>query len=42
MIPESDEDLDLMHNTFMSCFTTQKNASFPSPHYNGNNNNNNS
>ena len=24
-----------MHDTFMSCFTTQKEASFPSPHYDG-------
>ena len=24
-----------MHDTFMSCFTTQKAASFPSPHYDG-------
>tara|TARA_B110000090_G_C13243318_1_gene393422 strand:- start:342 stop:770 length:429 start_codon:yes stop_codon:yes gene_type:complete len=35
MIPCSEEDLDLMHDTFMSCFTTQKEASFPSPHYDG-------
>ena len=35
MIPCSEEDLVLMHNTFMSCFTTQKEASFPSPHYDG-------
>jgi len=35
MIPVSEEDLVLMHNTFMSCFTTQKEASFPSPHYDG-------
>ncbi len=35
MIPCTDEDLDLMHDTFMSCFTTQKAASFPSPHYDG-------
>ena len=34
-IPGSAEDLDLMHDTFMSCFTTQKQASFPSPHYDG-------
>lgn len=35
MIPCSLSDLDLMHDTFMSCFTTQKKASFPSPHYDG-------
>lgn len=35
MVPGSAADLDLMHNTFMSCFTTQKAASFPSPHYDG-------
>jgi glucosamine-6-phosphate deaminase len=35
MIPCASSDLDLMHGTFMSCFTTQKNASFPSPHYDG-------
>jgi hypothetical protein len=35
MIPCSEEDLVLMHNTFMACFTTQKEASFPSPHYDG-------
>jgi glucosamine-6-phosphate deaminase len=35
MIPCSASDLDLMHDTFMSCFTTQKKASFPSPHYDG-------
>jgi 6-phosphogluconolactonase/glucosamine-6-phosphate isomerase/deaminase len=35
MIPCSEEDLQLMHDTFMSCFTTQKEASFPSPHYDG-------
>lgn len=29
------EDLDLMHATFMSCFTTQKAAAFPSPSYDG-------
>jgi len=34
-IPGSQSDLDLMHDTFMSCFTTQKAASFPSPHYDG-------
>jgi hypothetical protein len=31
MIPCSASDLDLMHDTFMSCFTTQKNVSFPLP-----------
>ena len=35
MIPGSESDLNLMHDTFMSCFTTQKNASFPSPSYEG-------
>lgn len=35
MIPCSENDLNLMHDTFMSCFTTQKQASFPSPHYDG-------
>jgi 6-phosphogluconolactonase/glucosamine-6-phosphate isomerase/deaminase len=35
MIPGTAEDLDLMHDTFMSCFTTQKLASFPSPFYDG-------
>ena len=35
MIPCTQNDLDLMHETFMSCFTTQKAASFPSPHYDG-------
>lgn len=35
MVPCSDSDLNLMHDTFMSCFTTQKSASFPSPHYDG-------
>ena len=34
-VPGSGDDLDLMHETFMSCFTTQKDASFPSPHYDG-------
>ncbi len=35
MIPASIEDLNLMHETFMNCFTTQKKASFPSPFYDG-------
>lgn len=35
MIPCSESDLQLMHDTFMCCFTTQKEASFPSPHYDG-------
>lgn len=35
MIPVSASDLDLMHRTFMACFTTQKTAQFPSPHYDG-------
>ena len=35
MIPCSESDLDLMHDTFMACFTTQKQASFPSPQYEG-------
>lgn len=34
-IPVVRADLDLMHDTFMNCFTTQKNASFPSPFYDG-------
>ena len=32
-IPVEEKNLDLMHDTFMACFTTQKAASFPSPHY---------
>lgn len=35
MIPATAEDLQLMHSTFMACFTTQKEASYPSPHYDG-------
>lgn len=35
LVPVSSDDLDLMHDTFMSCFTTQKTASFPSPYYDG-------
>jgi len=35
MIPVSSADLDLMHDTFMACFTTQKEASFPSPYHDG-------
>jgi glucosamine-6-phosphate deaminase len=35
MVPCSSADLDLMHDTFMHCFTTQKTASYPSPHYDG-------
>lgn len=35
MIPCTAKDLDLMHETFMACFTTQKSASFPSPSYDG-------
>ena len=35
MIPCYSKDLQLMHDTFMTCFTTQKEASFPSPHYDG-------
>jgi len=34
-MPGSEADLQLMHDTFMSCFTTQKDASFPSPFYDG-------
>lgn len=34
-IPCSEDDLNLMHDTFMACFTTQKAASFPSPYYDG-------
>jgi hypothetical protein len=35
LMPCSGSDLDLMHDTFMQCFTTQKLASFPSPSYDG-------
>merc|ERR1719453_1702538 len=35
MFPVYDSDLNLMHDTFMSCFTTQKKASFPSPYFDG-------
>jgi glucosamine-6-phosphate deaminase len=35
MIPVTKSDLELMHQTFMHCFTTQKEASFPSPYYDG-------
>ena len=35
LIPCTDKDLDLMHDTFMECFTTQKAASFPSPQFDG-------
>ncbi|CAE7449066.1 unnamed protein product, partial [Symbiodinium microadriaticum] len=35
LVPVSSDDLALMHDTFMSCFTTQKSASFPSPYYDG-------
>ena len=35
MIPATESDLDLMHHTFMASFTTQKAASYPSPHYDG-------
>jgi glucosamine-6-phosphate deaminase len=34
-LPGSESDLDLMHDTFMNCFTTQKEASYPSPFYDG-------
>jgi hypothetical protein len=35
LMPVSESDLDLMHDTFMGCFTTQKDASYPSPLYDG-------
>ena len=35
MIPCSSKDLQLMPDTFMACATTQKEASFPSLHYDG-------
>ncbi len=35
MIPCSVNDLQLMHDVFMCCYTTQKAASFPSPYYDG-------
>ena len=35
LMPVSESDLNLMHDTFMSCFTTQKDASYPSPLYDG-------
>jgi glucosamine-6-phosphate deaminase len=35
MFPVSLKDLDLMHDTFMNCFTTQAAASFPSPYFDG-------
>jgi glucosamine-6-phosphate deaminase len=35
LMPVSESDLNLMHDTFMACFTTQKDASFPSPLYDG-------
>ena len=35
MLPVSETDLSLMHDTFLSCFTTQKSASFPSPYFDG-------
>lgn len=35
MIPVSAPDLDLTHDVFMACFTTQKAASFPSPYHDG-------
>ena len=35
MMPCSAADLNLMHETFMASYTTQKAASFPSPHYDG-------
>lgn len=35
MMPCSATDLQLMHDTFMASYTTQKAASFPSPHYDG-------
>lgn len=35
MMPVSKADLQLMHDTFMACFTTQKTAQFPSPSYDG-------
>lgn len=35
MCPVSASDLELMDATFLSCFTTQKAASFPSPYFDG-------
>jgi len=35
LIPVSKSDLELMHQTFMKCFTTQKDASYPSALYDG-------
>ena len=35
LMPVTQADLDLMDDTFMNCFTTQKDASFPSPLYDG-------
>lgn len=35
LVPVTMSDLDLMHDTFMSCFTTQKTAAFPSPFHDG-------
>jgi glucosamine-6-phosphate deaminase len=35
MIPVSKPDLEMMHEVFMACFTTQKEASFPSPYHDG-------
>ena len=35
MTSGNNEDLELMHETLMNCFTKQKDASFPSPNYEG-------
>jgi hypothetical protein len=35
LLPASSADLDLLHQTFVSCFTTQKEAAYPSPYYDG-------
>ena len=35
MMPCNATDMSLMHDVFMASYTTQKNASFPSPHYDG-------
>jgi hypothetical protein len=35
MFPVSEADLQLMDATFLSCFTTQRAASFPSPFHDG-------
>ena len=34
-LPASEADLDLLDKTFVSCFSTQKEASYPSPYFDG-------